>query len=233
MPRGIRNTPRAAEVTNGSPLHLEDLKGWDKLSQDEQTLVRRETQATKEALYMEGQSKLATGEHLHNVRPILEREKMFVAYLDKNFGMSRRTAYRRIELYTSATQKLPTNILEAVIGRGVDIRPQAIENAPPAPKTSDPVVISEYVAALESVPYRSQEPPEANPDTLMKECLNFVGTRFDRLPSTGRVRSQWIQSFVGMILARFGVASQQSFSPTAIPEKFKVVRGRPKENIAA
>ena len=66
-----------------------------------------------------------------------------------------------------------------------------------------------------------------DPETLLKEVYRFAHTRYKRLPSNSKTRAGWVRNLCGLLLADLGVGSAQSINPIAVPEEFKVQRGRP------
>jgi hypothetical protein len=214
-------------------VNLDTTKGWNKLKESEQKVVRDETKALTEALNLKTESELEVGRHLTELRKILEPKRMFISHLDTNFGMSRATAYRYMELYTVTKKKLPKPVLEVAMRRGYrPVQLKIIENNPP-PKTSDPIVIGKYLDKIERMPREVK--PEAtphNPDTLLKECINFASSRFDKLPRNSKTRIAWVRSLIGMLMTKFGLGTEQPFEPLAIPDTFRHSRGRPKNKAA-
>ena len=68
-----------------------------------------------------------------------------------------------------------------------------------------------------------------NSDVLLKECINFVRSRFQRLPHSQKAKAAFIESLMGMMLATFGISSKASYGPVAVPDHFRAVRGRPRK----
>lgn len=204
-------------------INPEKFHDWSKLEPHDQDRVRQETLKLEEARGLESKSKLGQGEHLSKLQSILLPKKMFLSYIKEVFGMSRATAYRYIELYAVAQSKLPSPVLDMAIQSGTRINAQILKDNPP-PKTEDRSKIQEYLSNLR--PMRVEV--AKSPDVLLKECVNFVSTRWGQLPSNHKARTAFVQSLVGMLLGKFGIANTQSFSPMAVPENFKSQRGRKK-----
>lgn len=205
----------------------ESFAGWAKLNPEEQKKVKQEATLVIEARKLEGKSKAAQGQHLLSLKVILEPKRLFTAFVLHNFHMSKATAYRYMEIFEIAEKVLPAPILEAAIERGTPIRKNLIAENPP-PKTTDPVVISQYLSKLEELPQRNPKAAlETDPEQLMKECVNFVGTRYSRLEGTPRQKQKWVSNLIGMLLTKFGVETNIKFSPVDIPNNFTVQRGRP------
>jgi hypothetical protein len=204
-------------------------QGLAKLEPNEQDLVRREARALAHAMKGEAVSKLSIGEHLAALRKVLEPRRIFVAFLKQwsseyALPMSRATAYRYIEQYNVAYSALPSNVLEMAVRKGTKIGTEALVSNPP-PETQDQGEIEKYLDNLKT----TRVEVVAGPDTLLRECVNFVGTRWDKLPAGDhKARTKFMGSLIGMLLAKFGVASEQSFAPMAIPDTFRAVRGRPR-----
>lgn len=215
-------------ITLAPAVRLDDLKGWSELGQLEKQLVREETQNLADALYNESQSRLIIGEHLIKLRKVLLPKHMFLIHLSLLFKMSRATAYRYIKEYEEAKKKLPKPVLEMAKRKGIKaIHIKRVEHHPPAPKTKDPVKIEKYIDSLKS----ATSHPEVihTSDTLLKECVNFVSSRFDKLPHNGKTRTAWVRSLIGMLMTKFGMGTEQPFGPMAIPDNFRSTRGRPKQ----
>lgn len=208
-------------------IDLQTFQGLGKLEPNEQDKVRQEAKLLAEAMKTEVMSKLSIGEHLSELRKILEPKRVFVSFLKQwateyALPMSKATAYRYIELFTTAHSKMPKPVLEMALQRGTKINAAVLAQNPP-PKTEDKSKIQEYLDNLKTD--RVEVIP--GPDTLLKECVNFVGTRWEKLPNNHKSRTAFMRSLIGMLMARFGVASELSFAPMAIPESFRAKRGRP------
>lgn len=210
---------------------LDGLKGWNKLEHHEQQVVREETKAVMEARRTEEESVLEVGKHLTELRKILEPKGMFLAHIATHFEMSRATAYRYMDRYTTASKKIPKPVLEIVMRRGYRPEQMKLLEDNPAPKTSDPVTIRKHLDKIERMPREVKpEPPitQHSPDTFLKECINFVTNRYEKLPRNSRTRTAWVISLIGMLMTKFGWGSAQTFEPMAIPDMLKTVRGRPR-----
>lgn len=226
-------TKAQVEVT---PL-TESFAGWAKLnatkvSDVELQVVKHEVTEVFEARKTEAQSKEAIGQHLRNLKEVLDPKRMFVSTIDYFFKMSRATAYRYMELAEIAESILPAPVFEAAIVRGTPIRKDVIAQNPP-PNTTDPQKISAYLTKLEEMPQRRPVAAlETDPEVLSKEIVNFAGLRFDRLRAANRDQ-KFLRKFtlevVGMLLTKAGVDAKVEVSPTPIPESFIVHRGAPKK----
>lgn len=208
-------------------------QGLSKLEPNEQDKVRQEDRLLANSMKTEAVSKLSIGEHLTNLRKILEPKHIFVAFLKQwsseyALPMSRATAYRYMDMYDTAYSALPGPILERAIQKGTKMGAEILAFHPP-PQTEDPTEIEKYLDGLKQ--NRVEVVP--GPDLLLRECVNFVGTRWAKLPGDHTSRTAFMQSLVGMLMAKFGVASEQTFHPMAIPESFRAQRGRPRLVAAA
>jgi hypothetical protein len=218
---------QAANVqTTGLP-SVESFTGWAKLQPAEQTTVKMEAQGIYDELKEEGETRIRIGEHLTKMRTILEPKRLFVKFLDFCFKMSRATAYRYMEEYRVAKQLLPAPVLELASIRHVPIREKVIVENPP-PTTDNVVEIGEY---LDRISHIAVNPVtvSTNRDVLLKECVNYCTTRYNRLPSNKRTRDAWTRDLFGMLMNKFGLTAQTAFTPVTIPASFEVQRGRPKE----
>lgn len=198
---------------------LEAFVGWSKLQPKEQQTVRREAENVTEALMQEGQSKIAIGESLNTLRAILQPKHMWLALLKGRFHMSRATAYRYIDEYQKVAKALPKNVLTVAKQRGFKIKAKAMAKNPP-PVTNDVSQIVHYLEKLER-PVVVNPAKTEDTDMLLRECVNFVRTRFQRLPNNHRTKATFITSLIGMMLSTFGISSQVAYSPMAVPEHFK------------
>lgn len=205
---------------------IEEFAGWENLEPKEQQTVRLESETIAEALLMENQSRVAIGESLGAVRSILQPKHMWIAFLKEKFHMSRATAYRYIEEYEAVSKALPKKMMSIAKERGLKIRPQSLVRNPP-PVTADTEEIVHYLERLER-PTVVNPPREQDSDMLLKECVNFVRSRFSRLPNNQRAKTAFIRSLIGMMLSTFGISSEVSYGPVAVPDHFKAVRGRPR-----
>lgn len=230
------------------------LSWWDKLSEDEKVTVHDEGIALAQALLVNGASRMAVGEHLTNLQGTLEPHNLFGRFL-KVFKFSKRTAYRYISGYKNAKARLPEPILKAAMARGInmlgenDQKPlgvytDAVKRLPP-PQNANAVQANTWLDSVEEVRVKTRQeaadavdsssftmPEPTDPQTAMKECYRFVVARYKKLPSGAKVRTNWVRGFVGMLLTELGVSAAQSFLPQAVPDDFRVQRGRPAQKLA-
>lgn len=251
MPRGIpknKQTSLAVSAPNLVPTQaITSLSWFEKLNDGEKAAVISETQFLAGALLQHGQSKLAVGEHLSKLRDVLEPHNLFGRYL-KNFHFSKRTAYRYITGFKNAQKILPNSVLTAAMARGVNIvgdtdqKPlgiytEAVAKLPP-PKDATEVQANTWLDQIEQVKKEAKSQAgtvsvfaqivPSDPQSLLKECYRFVSIRYKRLPNNSRTRAAWVKALVGMVMTELGVAGEQTFAPQAVPEEFRVQRGRPK-----
>jgi hypothetical protein len=228
-----------------------DLPWWKRLTPDDQQKVQQEGQALGRALVEEGFSRLAVGEHLSNLHELLEPQRLFVRFL-KNFHFSQRTAYRYINGFRNARERLPEYTLRRAIARGMNMigdteeRPlgvytDAVKRLPP-PAEPDPAAVDEWLDKVEERKrrQRSQQLQEGageragvdtDPQAMMKEVFRNFRVRLRRLPA-GRTRGSWVKTLAGMMLAEAGIGNEQSIAPVAPPEDFRATRGRPRKKSA-
>jgi hypothetical protein len=222
----MKATKKATKATTEVDT-LDTFQGMSKLEPNEQEQVKAEAKLLTEAMKTEVVSKLAIGEHLYALRKILEPKRVFVGFLNEwskahSLPMSKATAYRYIDLYTTAHSKMPRPVLEMAIQRGAKLNAQTLAQNPP-PQTTDKTKIAAYLDNLKN----TRIEVVAGPDVLLKECVNFVATRWEKLPNNSKARTAFMRALIGMLLAKFGVASELSFSPMAVPDHFRAKRGRP------
>lgn len=206
-------------------VHLDDLRGWEKLNKKDQKNVWDRTLTVLEALHAEAQSKTHIGQQLMEIRKILTPLRMWISYLDSNFGWSVATAYRYIEFYEQHSRKIPKPVLEAAMRRGFKSYQMEQLAVIPPPATDNQLAIGRHLDKVETMP-REVKAIVLDGDAFLKESVNYVGARFDKLP-TAKARISWVRSLFGMLLTRFGFGAIQSFEPLAIPEEFRLSRGRP------
>lgn len=216
---------RTTTVDNASP---ETFQGWEKLEPNEQTKLTVETHALEKAANTFEMSNLEIGEHLDNISSVLTPKRQFNKWLmwwleTRKKAKSRSWAYQALAEYQSIKTHIPKPVLEIAKEQGIKLNAITLAQNPP-PKTQDKGKILEYVNNLKPMRIEIAK----SPDTLLKECVNFVGTRWAQLPTNHKARTAFMRGLMGMLLAKFGVASEQSFAPMAIPDSFRVTRGRPK-----
>jgi hypothetical protein len=210
-----------------TPIGLETFQGWSKLEPNEQNRLTVETQALERAAEAYEMSNLEIGEHLDNINKVLNPKRQFNKWLlwwlkSRKKGKSRSWAYQAMAEYQAIKKDIPKPVLDAAKAAGTRINP-LIYAKHPAPKTSDPGQIQKYLDSLKT----TRLEVVSSPDQLLKECVNFVGTRWEKLPNNSKARTAFMRALIGMLLAKFGVASELSFAPMAIPDTFRAKRGRP------
>ena len=210
----------------GLPSHdLVTIEGWDKLESSEQQTVKTETTNLDKALIESGKARLSIGEHLFNIREVLEPKGMFTKFLNCCTRFSRASAYRYVDMFTAASQILPSPVMQQAMLRGTEkINLKAVKASPP-PKTTNVTQINDYLDKIQA-PVR--EAAETNPEVLKKECWMKIHSAFQRLPNNSRTRSAWIHSLLGMALTELGVSGAQTVTPVAVPDTYRPARGRPR-----
>lgn len=213
-------------------------EGVGELEPREKQILEREAKALRSDMVTFAQSKLAIGEHLLKIHEILEPKRVFGRFLDNlRSGLSKKTAYRYIEGFQNAGQILSEPILREAMARGMNMlgtgdKPLgrytlAVKRLPP-PRSTNPKVIDQY---LENVQEKTREiysnELERDEDELVKEVFRFFDARFQRLPNHHKTRRRFVETLGGMMVARLGVSSPQTFEPVAI-DTVRAVRGRPR-----
>src|ERR1700686_2880747 len=84
---------------------LASLEGWSDLPSTEQQTIESEYISLYDSLKSLSVARLAVGEHLSNIRSILEPKRLFNKFLDSQTSLSRATAYRYIDLYTATSSR--------------------------------------------------------------------------------------------------------------------------------
>lgn len=205
---------------------LEKIDGWDTLEQREVEIVVNATQLAREARRQERQSKMQFGKQLQIVREILEPRRLWMAYLKAAFHMSAATGYRYIKYYEVTEQKLPKQVLTVALNMGYDIPISVLETTRP-PKTDDHETIVRYLERVTLIRPRATS-IERSTDDIVKEWLHAVVLGWPKLPPNPRTRANVIRNYIGMLMTQFGIGNEQTFAPVAIPDNFRVIRGRPR-----
>lgn len=213
--------------TNSHLVSPETFQGWGKLEPNEQTRLTVETQALEKASEAVEMSTLEVGEHLDNISRVLSPKRQFNKWLlwwldTRKNAKSRSWAYQTMAEYQAIKADIPRPVLEMAKQRGAKITPQVLTQHPP-PKTEDKGKILKYLDTLKPLRVEIAK----SPDLLLKECINFVGTRWSQLPPNHKARTAFMRALMGMLLSKFGVANELSFAPMAIPDSFRSQRGRP------
>lgn len=215
----------------GLPSHdLATIDGWDELEVSDQKTVKDEVTNLDKALITAGTARLAIGEHLNNIRTVLEPKRMFTRFLGCCTKFSRATAYRYIDLYKAAANVLPEPIMKQAMLRGMDrINMKAVE-AIRAPKTTNVTRIDEYLTALD----RHKEPSghDPTPDDLKRRLYTAIHSAVQYLPSSPAARIRWLREVVGIGLTELGISDNQTFKPVPIPTAFVTIKGRPRQEAA-
>lgn len=210
-------------IVNQIVKSVESFNGWSKLKQDEQKTVKAESTSVLNNLDLIGKSDAAIGQSLRKIRDILEPYRMFVGFIDHAFHMSRATAYRYIAQAQVITEKLPPRTAELAFVRGTRITPEMVEKNPP-PENDNLDEALAYLEKLETHPVRT---PVTDSETLLKESLNFIALRRNRVQGDEKAKQKWDREFIGMYLSKFGYTSAVSFNPVKVPAGFTPQRGRP------
>lgn len=235
---------------------FEELRYWHKLTEREQEIVKGESQQLAQAMMIHGGSKLSMGYHFLRLKQVLEPKRCFQKHIKELTRFPLRTVLRYIASYQNAAERLPESIIKAAMARGMNIlgesdeRPlgvytDAVQIMPP-PRNPDAESAVRYLDQIEQfkkdrqVKLREKNAKgekkhvdlmakAGDPDELLFKSYRSVNVFFRRLPNNVRSRRAFVEKLVGMLLTDLGVANPQSFDPTAIPEGFKAVRGRPVE----
>ena len=114
---------------------------WKALEPKEYDTVLREVNLLSEAADKYEMSFGEIGEHLSNIRKILEPKKLFNKWLTqwrkgRKRPMSRSWAYQLMKEYEVFKSKMPKPVLEMALQRGAKLNPQLLLTNPP-PKTDD------------------------------------------------------------------------------------------------
>ena len=220
--------PQIELVTRASVINTD---WWNVLTSSEQRAMLLETQALTEEMVKFGMSRLAIGEHLLNIRSVLEPKRKFVNFLKTQCRFSKATAYRYIETYARVRDNVPDLVLRTAIARGYDVIDMTMVEKLPPPKTQDRTKIVKYLEKIEEV-RRSERSASQDADlhydsdTLMREAFNFVSLRFGRLPEDKKIRARWVGRLIGMMLSELGAKEEQAFAPVEVPDEFRMVRRR-------
>lgn len=230
------------------------LAWWDKINADEQQVVLSAGTRLAQAMLINGASRLAIGEHLTQLQGVLEPHNVFGKFL-KNFHFSKKTAYRRIAEFKNAKGILPEAVLKAAMARGVNIAGEneqkplgvytdAVKRLPP-PTAPDMTQATTWLEQVEKVRKdiltetadaagttgQNFSPQPMDVTAAMKECFRLIENRFNRVAP--RAKQKFLQGLQGMLVTLAGVSNPLQINPQAIPEDFRVHRGRPSAKTAA
>lgn len=212
---------------NSQSVALERIEGWDLLEQSEIQIVLTNDAIAVETRQGELENKLRFGRALREIREVLEPKRgLWMAYLKHRFHMSIPTAYRYIDRADKVDRKLSLPIVKTAIRLGYDINPRAIENTRP-PQTNDHDDIVRYLDRVTTIRPRSVS-IERSTDDIVKGWLHCVELGWEKLPQHSRSRANALRSYIGMLMTRFGISNPTTFDPIAIPEEYRVYRGRPR-----
>jgi len=202
---------------------LEKLSFWEELEQDDQSTMRKATEAANAAYGREKESRMETGENLFSVRRIVKTEKRWLEYCRTQLEFSIATAYRRIDEYKKVHRRLPKPLVAVAKELKINISQRFIEKNPP-PETDDR---SEMIKYLE----RGSKPQRkvvtlVNHEKSARTAFHAFDLQFRRLSS--RSRPSFVNRHVGMIMTLAGITHKQVFDPVAVPESFHIHPGRPR-----
>lgn len=237
--------PTTPAVIDYSPTGLlNTLPGWENLQRKDQIAVERATKTLEGVLMDYGRSRLAIGEQLSVIQEKLQSTNMFSKYLE-TFHFKRSTAYKAIKEYSNAVQWLPEPVLRRAMSRNMPMlgaeqeRPLGVYTDPvkrlPPPDTEEPKVIDQWLDTIEQARIRADSRSkkfievEADFEALLIQAYRFASLRINKLPKGSKIRRQFLDKLVGMLLAELGIASGQTFEPEAIPEGYRAEVGRPRK----
>lgn len=224
------------QPTSHPPVAIEAAEWFTTLTATEQSIIRRETDGLGNAMIRFGMGKIAIGEHLSRIREILEPKSLWVKYLRTLNAFSIATAFRYIQTYESAKGMLDAPVLRIVMQKGLNVIDGDVLAKLPAPMTSDPAALDEYVNKLELVRRDSRVRTtfliSQDPDTIIRECVDMVNTRLNRLPDAVKNKGEYIRKFVGALVTSQGISNPITFEPLALPASQKRSRGRPRKEVA-
>lgn len=205
-------------MTTTDSMDFEKLKGWASLPSVEKQAVKKEHMALSTGMERLGKAWIEVGEHLRALRDVLEPHHMFDAYLKLSpFGLSRATAYRRIRVAEKARRYLKPDLFRFALLSGLDkVNVEAVKVIPP-PKSGSPKEMREYLKVVSSNPKAAFDP-----EVMKKECVNFVRTRYEKLPAdwNSRKKADWMRSVCGMEMALMGASGEQKIEVEAIPSEW-------------
>lgn len=224
---------------------------WDKLTTRQQNIVAEEGQQALAAMYLHGASRLAIGGHFYRLGEVLKPLGYFDKFISKATRWDKRTIYRYIADYLSMVSRFPETIVKELVARNLDIssnipgRPfgrytEAVEILGPPSRTIEPKT---YVDQLEQVhKERNKLDVKVNgkvqpkiiprdPDMLLETVIRVFRSRFQYISPNrkGREKTAFVEALVGMIMTEAGMSNPHTFHPTAVPEEFKTMRGRPRK----
>lgn len=219
---GMSKTTLPVSITE-----LEALHGWAKLPEPQKRTLTEETTALSKALQQVSQAKLLVGEHLYNVREILDPLRVFTKYLKTMFHMSKATAYRYIALYTAAKSIFSKPVLEVAMMRPDDrLTLQAIKDAPKPPRTANVIAINDYLDRLQQTKPTTPTLQARTPTELQRVLFHSIRLVLNKMSNPAKRKA--FEIVCGMVLSEIGV-KQLTIKASAVPDTFQVSRGRPKQ----
>lgn len=247
----------ASEISKFVPRQaFQQFSFWEQLKEREQNKLVEEGQAFAASLMAHGASGLAMGQHLANIKALLEPHKGAFRRVCQGFKFTERMAYRYIIAYNNAKERLPETALHAVMARGLNIFGHT--EAKPLGKYTDafrmlgpptnptPEKAVEWANQLEQTrkdivkaknKRRAAGQAPASGDAPAEELIkrspeerkrrNFRNIKNDLRRVPPKKRIEWLESLFGMVMTQAGITSKRSFAPEAIPDSFLQGRGRP------
>lgn len=217
------------KVRHSKEIDLSTIKGWSSLKENEQLLVRNETQALTEAIFLAGKTKLAIGEHLSKIHRILQPKRMWEPYLQleglQQYRISRATAHRYMHNFEVAKTILPKPVLKVAMMRGMDSLSAKVVTLFPPPKSHKPKVIHQYLDKIEKRQPRGGD--YADNKDMLKACFRFLQSQLNRVKPNERIPV--VRELVGMLMTLTGMSASTTFHPKDIPMEFiPLPKGRPK-----
>ncbi len=197
---------------------IAEVKWFDRLEEDEQQVVLKETNAMMRLMAQETESRVKIGAHLSVVKPILEARRLWLRYL-REFGFSQRTAYRYLTGYEQAAKSVSPAVLKVaaeqaveLIGSGkqpLGIYTEAVRKVGPPPE--DEAQIKTWLSKVVNTRKQMASVNVATPfdrDSLQRALAGYFERAFKRLPINSRVRGAFVREHCGIVLAIAGMSAQ-------------------------
>jgi hypothetical protein len=104
---------------------------------------------------------------------------------------------------------------------------KVIEAAPKPPRTTNVVKINEYLDKLKGNPGPRSSPAERTPEEIKRALFHSIVLMLNKVST--KQRSTTLLTVTGMVMQELGIAESQTVKPIAVPDSFRVSRGRPRK----
>lgn len=221
-----------------------DLPFWTELDAREKETVESHTRGLALAMAHQAKTRLEIGEHLTELREVLEGKRVFRRYL-KTLRFGYRTALRYMQCYRVVKDKMPDHVLKLAAARGMDLvgfqpdRPfgpytEAVKRLP-VPRVEG--AVPEWLDRLEVVARRDAARRKSRqngvdglpPDVRLRAAYRASVGQFRRVKGAAGAAAarRWAVKLLAVLMTEFALPAQR-LAPIPPPEGFRAVLGRPR-----